>query len=357
VDAVKILLYQIRFLRQADATELSNAYLVDESFQNYIFTMITQFVMNWMSSSVSEFHRKTQKELLKQVFRNADNIASFTDFIDEYGDGYTVDLGQGRMYETAEDFANSADAKCLYRCYPENNNPYLFLTINPGTPGTDYERSLHYAFEGDVDHIAGICRVLLVNWLIKKDQINKLFEELSEIATRGSLANYTDADSYFQRERADEWISTIEEMNTEEAVEWIKYNPTTGPKMSKGFLNDFTYDVSFNLESRDLSALTNSDKKNARNLTEERIRCIDPEVIIVSGGLPWKGIFDAMKRGDVEVIGDSNFTHGIMKARGGVFQGEIAGKRRTVLAARHPSYMAKDIRKKLVERADKVGVF
>ena len=313
--------------------------------------------MKWMSPSVEKFHRETQQELLKNIFQNSDNIASFADFIDEYGDGYSIDLGQERMYDTAEDFANSADTKCLYRCYPENENPYLFLTINPGTPGTDFERSLHHAFGGNVNHIASICRVLLVNWLMDKGKLHSLLEELSTIATEGSLANYTDAASYFQKKRADEWISTIEEMNIEEAVEWIKENPKAGPKVSEGFLNDFTYDVAFNLESKELASLSKHDRNKAKSLTEERIRCIDPEVIIASGGLPWKGIFDRVKGGEVQAVGNSNFARSIMKARGGVFQGEIAGKRRTVLAARHPSYMEKNPRKNLVECADKIDVF
>lgn len=315
------------------------------------------FVMKWMSSSVEQFHRETQQELLKNVFQHPDEIDSFAAHVEKYGDGYSIDLGQGRTYDTAEDFANSADMKCLYRSYPERDNPYLFLTINPGIPGTEFERSLHHAFGGDVNHIAGICRVLLVNWLMDRDGLHYFFDELSKIATKGSIANYTDSGSYFQEERANKWTSTIETMSIEDAVEWIKENPKAGPKLSAGFLNDFTYDVAFNLESKDLGSLTESDKRKARSLIEERIRCIDPEVIIASGGLPWKGIFDAMEERKVEAVGKSNFARGILKARGGVFQGEIANKRRTVLAARHPSYMNGDYLSKLVERAGKVDVF
>lgn len=208
---------------------------------------------------------------------------------------------------------------------------------------------------GDVNDIAAVCRVYIVNYLLGKSKFTKFLERLGGIATKGELANYTDISSYLQEEEATEWRYKVEEelMEPSNRVEWISENPNAGPSLETGFLNDFYYSVAYKLESTSVDDLTKIEKKFAKETLNGEIQAVDPEVIICSGGLAWNTVRSNME--NETPIGGSKMHRGIMDAQGGVFRADIAGDRRTIIAARHPAVLHKQ--EKLVKRAELAEVF
>lgn len=320
--------------------------------------------MEYISSQFAEFHKNQQEALLKKVCEKH-NINSLAKYSARYCEGESLGKPLNREYHNPENFANSVDAKSLYRCYPEGDNTYMFLTNNPGT-ANDTEHKLNRALGGGVNETAGLSRVFLVEWLLDLPKLKNLFEDyLSEIATKESLSEFSDWSSYIQEDEYETWLEEVKrkmERSIEEATRWIRDNPDQGPSLNEGFYSDFAYDVGFNLESKRSNDLNSLEEDLAKEMTDRKIGHVDPNVIIASGNFAWThavrpNMEDVEQRGIHKKSGDCDIPKYISDAKGGAFECTIGGKRRTVLALKHPRKMTNEGRKHLQENAAALDIF
>jgi len=275
--------------------------------------------------------------------KQKDEISSLADYYSEYTNTNSPPYQPPTERERSSNNEISlAELTTLFRCFPAKEQPYMYLTINPGG-GTELEQALLAATRGDVEQIAGITRNFLIgDYLSGKGKFKKLLEELSDVATEGDLASMTDPTEYLQINQANDWISQADAMvnlqdpkTSELVIEWMEKNPQEGVQIDSGFFNDFYYSVSYKLASSGYDDLSPKDKKLPEEYIIDEIKTVDPEIIICSGNLPWERVYPHMK--DIEPIGESTIDGGIDASRGSVFRTKIAGKPRHVVAIKHPT--------------------
>jgi len=323
---------------------------------------LDKFDVDYLAPEARKYHEETLYQSLYQVAENY-GIRSVRDYLHHFASGIDEQLANSTQFESPEETARSAEMASLYRCFPAQDQPYMLITNNPGG-GSDTEHAMHRATGGDVNQMAGSCRNFIIPWLQKKGKLCVLLEKISSIATRGDLATMSDFSEYSQVNQAKSWIDHVKSVvdpqqpdTAKQAVEWSMNNPEAGVQIDNGFFNDFYYSVAYKLLSDRTNDLNKKEKQLARKQILDEVRVVDPDVIICSGSLAWESLQPFMQ--DVNPIGQSSFGRKI-KASRGVYEANIAGQTRYVLAVLHPSRIySKQISKsgELIDRLTQINAF